>query len=212
MLVEGNRIRSVARDGAQVDRDGARVIDGGGRTLMPGLIESHMHCTFLDTDSLEALGFVPVEEHMLRSVANAKKFLDQGFTAGCSAAAAKPRLDIVLRNAINAGEIPGPRMLAATPELTVSSGLGDVGLAHMHRDTFALICDGPDEFRRTCRELVREGVDTLKINPSGDEFVPFARAHHTVMNDEEVAAVCEVARSRDLRVAAHCRSAESVKM
>ena len=103
-------------------------------------------------------------------------------------------------------------MLAATPELTVSSGLGDVGLAHMHRDTFALICDGPDEFRRTCRELVREGVDTLKINPSGDEFVPFARAHHTVMNDEEVAAVCEVARSRDLRVAAHCRSAESVKM
>ena len=212
MLVEGNRIRSVARDGAQVDRDGARVIDGGGRTLMRGLIESHMHCTFLDTDSLEALGFVPVEEHMLRSVANAKKFLDQGFTAGCSAAAAKPRLDIVLRNAINAGEIPGPRMLAATPELTVSSGLGDVGLAHMHRDTFALICDGPDEFRRTCRELAREGVDTLKINPSGDEFVPFARAHHTVMNDEEVAAVWEVARSTDLRVAAHCRSAESVKM
>jgi imidazolonepropionase-like amidohydrolase len=103
-------------------------------------------------------------------------------------------------------------MLAATPELTVSSGLGDVRLGHLHRDTFALICDGPDEFRRVARELVREGVDTLKINPSGDEFVPFARAHHTVMNEDEVAAVCEVARSRELRVAGHCRSAESVKM
>lgn len=212
VLIEGNRIRAITRDGTQVDRDGARIIDGGGATLMPGLIESHMHVTFLDTDSLEALGFVPPEEHTLRAMMNAKKLLDQGFTAGCSAAAAKPRLDIVIRNAINAGDIPGPRMLAATPELTVSSGLGDVRLGHIHRDTFALVCDGPDEFRRVSRELVREGVDTLKINPSGDEFVPFARAHHTVMNEAEVAAVCEVARSRDLRVAGHCRSAESVKM
>ena len=212
VLVEGNRIKAIARDGNQVDRDGARMIDGGGATLMPGLIESHMHVSFLDTDTLEGLGVVPVEEHVLRTMANAKTFMDQGFTAGCSAAAAKPRLDIVIRNAINAGEIPGPRMLAASPELTVTSGLGDVRLAHMHRDTFAIVCDGPDEFRRTARELVREGVDTLKINPSGDEFVPFARAHHTVMNQAEIDAVCEVARSRELRVAGHCRSAESVKM
>jgi imidazolonepropionase-like amidohydrolase len=212
VLVEGNRIRAVARDGEQVNRDGARIIDGGGATLMPGLIESHMHVSFLDTDSLEALGFVPPEEHTLLAMKNAKKLLDQGFTAGFSAAAAKPRLDIVIRNAINAGDIPGPRMLAATPELTVSSGLGDVRLGHIHRDTFAIVCDGPDEFRRVARELVREGVDTLKINPSGDEFVAFARAHHTVMNEDEVAAVCEVARSRELRVAGHCRSAESVKM
>ena len=74
------------------------------------------------------------------------------------------------------------------------------------------MCDGPDEFRRVAREMVREGVDTLKINPSGDEFVPWARAGDTVMNEQETAAVCEVARSRGLRVAAHARSAESVKM
>jgi imidazolonepropionase-like amidohydrolase len=82
----------------------------------------------------------------------------------------------------------------------------------MYRDTFAIVCDGPDEFRRVAREMCREGVDTLKINPSGDEFVPVARAHQTVMNEQEIAAVCEVARSRDKRVAAHARSAESVKM
>ncbi len=212
VLVRGNRIKEIARDGGQVSRDGARVIEGGGATLMPGLIESHMHVTFLDTDSLEGLGFVPPEEHTLMAMANARKFLDQGFTAGCSAAAAKPRMDVVIRNAINNGEIPGPRMLAATPELTVSGGLGDVRMEHMHRDTFALICDGPDEFRRTARIMCREGVDTLKINPSGDEFVPIARAHHTVMNEDEIAAVCEVARSREKRVAGHCRSADSVKL
>ena len=60
--------------------------------------------------------------------------------------------------------------------------------------------------------MCREGVDTLKINPSGDEFVPFARAHQTVMNEAEVAAVAEVAKSRGKMLAAHCRSAESVKM
>ena len=93
-----------------------------------------------------------------------------------------------------------------------SGGLGDVRLMHMHRDTFAIVCDGAEEFRRVGREMCREGVDTLKINPSGDEFVPVARAHQTVMNEQEVAAIAEVARSRDKRVAGHCRSAESVKM
>ncbi len=212
VLVQGNRIRTIARDGARADGEGARVIDARGATLMPGLIESHMHVSFCDTNTLEALGFIPPEEHTLRTMMNARKFLDQGFTSGCSAAAAKPRLDVVIRNAINAGDIPGPRMLAATPELTVSGGLGDVNLWHMERDTFGIICDGPDEFRRVARQMCREGVDTIKINPSGDEFVPVARAHHTVMNEDEVRAVCEVARSREKRVAGHCRSAESVKM
>ena len=81
-----------------------------------------------------------------------------------------------------------------TPELTVSGGLGDVNLWHMQRDTCAIVCDGPDEFRRIARLMCREGVDTIKTNPSGDEFVPAARGHHPVMNEKEVAAVCEVAR------------------
>ena len=60
--------------------------------------------------------------------------------------------------------------------------------------------------------MCREGVDTLKINPSGDEFVPVARAHQTVMTEAEIEAVCEVGRSRGKRIAAHARSAESVKL
>ncbi len=212
VLVEGNRIAKVARDGAALSRDAATVVDGGGQTLMPGLIESHAHISFCDTPSLEGLGDMPPEEHTLETMKYARKMLDQGFTALFSAAAAKPRLDVVIRNAIDAGDIPGPRMRAASPELTVTGGLGDVRRAHMYRETFAICCDGADDFLRTAREMCREGIDTLKINPSGDEFVPFARAHQTVMNDAEVAAVCEVGRSRGKRIAAHARSAESVKM
>lgn len=212
VLVEGDRIKAVAQQSTPIATDGAQVVDGMGATLMPGLVESHSHMTFLDTSTLEALGDVPPEEHILRSVKNAKKMLDQGFTACNSAAAAKARLDVVLRNAINAGDVPGPRSLAASPELTVTAGLGDVRLRHMNRETFAIICDGADEFRKTAREMVREGVDTLKINPSGDEFVPHARAHQTVMSEAEIAAVCDVAQAHGKRVAAHARSAQSIKL
>jgi imidazolonepropionase-like amidohydrolase len=212
VLVEGNRIKAVAPQGTPIAADGAQAVDGGGATLMPGLIESHSHLTFLDTPDLEGLGFVPPEEHTLRAIRNAKKMLDQGFTGCNSAASAKARIDIVIRNAINAGEFPGPRTLAASPELATTAGLGDVRLRHMHRETFAIICDGADEFRKVAREMVREGVDTLKINPSGDEFIPHARAHHTVMTEAEIAAVCEVGHAHERRIAAHARSAESVKV
>ncbi|MBV8410688.1 MAG: amidohydrolase family protein, partial [Alphaproteobacteria bacterium] len=212
VLIEGNRVKAVARAGESVAADGAERVDGGGATLMPGLVESHCHISFTNSADLESMGALPPEEHTLLAARHAKLMLDQGFTSINSAASAKPRLDVVIRNAINAGDLPGPRMLAATPEMTVSGGLGDVRLWHMHRETFAIVCDGPDEFRKISRQMVREGVDTLKINPSGDEFVPWARAEQTVMNDDEVEAVCEVARQRGKRVAAHARSAESVKM
>jgi imidazolonepropionase-like amidohydrolase len=212
VLIEGNRIKALAREGATLARDGATVVDGGGQSLMPGLIEAHAHISFCDTPTLEGLGDMPPEEHTLETMKFAKKMIDQGFTGLFSAAAAKPRLDVVMRNAIDAGDIPGPRMRAASPELTVTGGLGDVRRSHMYRETFAICCDGAEEFRKVSREMCREGVDTLKINPSGDEFVPFARAHLTVMNEAEVEAVCEVGRSRGKKVAAHARSAESVKM
>src|SRR5258705_11699905 len=181
VLVEGNRIKAVAAQGAKIAAEGAQVVDGGGATLMPGLIEAHSHLTFLDTPDLESLGFVPPEEHTLRTAKNAKKLLEQGFTACNSAASAKARLDVVIRNAIDAGDIPGPRTRAPSPELATTAGLGSVRRRHMHRGTFAIVCDGPEEFRKTAREMGREAVDTLKINPSADELVPHSRAHQTVM-------------------------------
>jgi imidazolonepropionase-like amidohydrolase len=207
--VEGQRIAAV---GPQVSRAGAAVVDGSGMTLMPGLIESHAHISFLNLPFHLLMGDVPVEEHTLRTMKHARQLLDHGFTACCSAASAKPRIDVVIRNAINAGDIPGPRLLACSPELTVAGGLGDVNLYHHERDTFAIVCNGADEFRRVAREMCREGVDTLKINISGDAGTSSAPATETVMTEAEIDAVCEVARQRNKRVAAHARSASSVKL
>src|SRR5438552_1826112 len=88
----------------------------------------------------------------------------------------------------------------------------DVRLYHQNRETFTVICDGPEEFRRTARTFVREGVDTLKFNPSGDEFVPHSRAEQTVMTEAEIDAVCEVGHAHGKRLAAHARSARAVEL
>jgi imidazolonepropionase-like amidohydrolase len=213
VLVEGNEIVAVAREGESLQRDGAEIIDGGdGTTLMPGLVESHAHLSIDNTDDLAALGRIPPEEHTLLTMHNARLYLDHGITSCISAASAKPRLDVVIRNAIQKGEIPGPRLLAATPWLTVTSGLGDMRTLHMPKvDSMALMADGPEEYRRLTRELIREGVDIIKLVISGDSFVPHAGSQTTIMSEEEVAAAAEVAHAHGKRLSAHARSAESVK-
>lgn len=105
--MEGNRIREVApRIVRSAASHCARVADGADAVLMAGLVESHSHLSFLDTADLESLGLVPVERHLRRTLKNATKMLNQGFTACISAAAAQPRLDVVLRNAVDTGDHP----------------------------------------------------------------------------------------------------------
>ncbi|RPH77788.1 MAG: amidohydrolase family protein, partial [Candidatus Rokuibacteriota bacterium] len=174
--------------------------------------ECHAHIGLADTASYD-LTRVPPEEHMLLTVRNARTMLDCGYTSAFSAAAPKPRLDVVLKREIEAGRVPGPRLLANGSEITVTGGLGDSNLAHLpHYDTptFAWVADGPDSVRRVCRLLAREGVDLLKLNLSGDLGTSSFASEATPMTDGEVAAAMEVARAAGLRVAAHCRSAESV--
>ncbi len=214
VLVAGDRIAAVTAGGRGPRPEGARVVDGGGGTLMPGLIEPHAHLSFADVLSSD-MTQLPPEEHMLVTVRNARTMLDCGYTSAFSAAAAKPRLDVVLKREIDAGRVPGPRLLANGPEIMVTGGLGDTNrlhLPHHATPTFCWVCDGPDEIRRACRTLAREGVDLLKLNVSGDQGTSSAPSEQTVMTDAEVAAAMEVARAWGLRVAAHCRSAESVLM
>ena len=207
VFVNGNRASAVPDAGATV-------IDGRGGFLMPGLIEPHAHPSFADVGSLD-LTRLPVEEHMLITVRNAKTMLDCGYTSAFSAAAAKPRLDVVLKREIESGRVPGPRLLANGPELTVTGGLGDNNLMHLpwhETPAFAWVVNGAADVQRVARTLAKEGVDLLKLNLSGDQGTSSAPSQQTVMTDDEVAAAMEVARMRGLRVAAHCRSSESVIM
>ncbi|MGO8914386.1 MAG: amidohydrolase family protein, partial [Stellaceae bacterium] len=211
VLVEGNRIRTLARKTGELPGDGALQIDGGGMTLMPGMVEGHAHLSFGGAQKNSDLGDIPPEEHTLLTMRNAKTLLDHGFTSAYSAASAKLRLDVVIRNEINAGRLPGPRLRAAGPELTVTAGLGDENRLHMLRDSFALVVDGPEEIAKATRICIREGADNIKINISGDDFVPAAKGGMTVMREAEVLSAVEVAHSFGKRVNSHSHSSGSVK-
>ncbi len=211
VVVEGNRIKSVRKDGAGKIK-GATVIDGDGRTLMPGMIDGHLHLSWNNAPTLEAIMWMPVEEHVLVCIASAKTALDAGFTAGLGAAAAKPRLDVVIRNAINAGAVPGPRYLAASPEFTTIGGLGDTSPPHIEMNalTFGTIVTGADEMRAGVRRMIKYGNDIIKLNLSGEEITS-TPAEATPFTEEEVAAACDEARKRNKVVSAHARSAGSIK-
>jgi imidazolonepropionase-like amidohydrolase len=211
VLIDGERIRAVATTLGQIEAAGAEVIDAGGMTLMPGLVEGHAHITFINGARPTDLGDTPPEEHTLIAARNARLLLDHGFTSAYSAASAKLRIDVVIRNAIEAGDIPGPRLRACGPEITVTGGLGDDRKAHQFRDSFAIFADGPVEVTRLARLCAREGVDSIKLNISGDDHTHRGSLPRTVMSEEEVRAGVTVAHDFGRKANAHCRAAESVK-
>ena len=198
VLVQGNRIRAVGRSTAPISPAGATVIDGAGATLMPGMCEAHTHFSWNDAATLAAIQTMPLEEHVLWCAKVAKKYLEAGFTSCVGAACAKPRLDVVIRNAINSGQIPGPRYLAASQEITVPGGLGDETLPHLPfpEFSFGVNVNSADEMRKVVRMFLKYGVDSIKLNLSGDNFTPQSPSETAWMSDAEVAAAMDEGRVR----------------
>ena len=214
VTVQGNRIKSVSRSGSSMPwgATGSQRIDGHGMTLMPGLIDAHLHLSWNNAPGIDPIQMMPLEEHVLSCVEMAKLLLDSGFTAGRGAAAAKPRLDVVIRNAINEGRFPGPRYTAAGPEITALGGLGDATLPHIPDPglNLGIVVSGPEDVRREVRQLMKWGVDTIKLNLSGEEITGMG-AEEDQLSDEEVAMAVNEARRRGRSLAAHARSKNSIK-
>jgi len=93
----------------------------------------------------------------------------------------------------------------------VTGGLGDERSAHMYRESFAVIADGPAEIVKWARLCCREGADSIKLNVSGDNLYKAAKAEMTVMSEAEIRAGVDVAHDFQRKVNSHCRAAESVK-
>jgi len=213
VLVQGNRISRVGRGARTLPVSGVSVIDAAGATLMPGMCEAHTHFGWTNSKTLDAIQKLPHEEHTLWAAQVAKQYLDMGWTSCVGAATPKPRLDCVIRDAINSGQIPGPRYLAASQEITVSGSLGDDLMPHLPfpEMSFGCIVNGRDEMLKAVRMFLKYGVDSVKLNLSGDNLVPGADALTTWMSDEEVAVAAREVKVRGKRLACHARSSESVK-
>jgi imidazolonepropionase-like amidohydrolase len=182
---------------------GCEVTDLGGRFVMPGMTETHAHLSFADASPF-AIGATPVETATITAVRNAELMLCSGFTSAISFGSTY-RIDVALRDAIAAGRIPGPRLLAAGRDLgaTASNVDSDGGLSQ--------IADGPWALRKAVREQRKQRVDVVKIFIDGEAINPVNPPGELSFCDEEVAAVVDEAHRRRMRVACHARSAAAVK-
>ena len=218
VTVEGERIAVVTSSPVEaVAAPDDEVIDCTGMTLLPGMTEAHCHISFNNLTSIyDAIEQQP-EDHVLASLSNAQLLLQRGWTSLFSAASAKPRLDVAVRDAINKGMFEGPRIRAASQEITPTGNLGDLDTNYLEFPRnlrFSVACDGADNFMKTARLAARDGVDTIKVNVSGDRDWGHMHADDTVtvITEPELAAVMQVANARKLVVATHCSSSAGVKM
>lgn len=207
VLVEGNRIRAVSRSPGQLAAAGCTVVDARGMFLMPGMTEGHAHLSFEAVKATEDLITPPPEEHTLLTARVAKVLLDHGFTSAWGASEAKLRLGVAVRNEVDAGRIPGPRIRAGSLEITVTGAMGDESRLHNPRPGGpSIIVDGPEEMRKAVRLCCREGCDNIKLDVSGDPFYPNTPAHTTPMSFEEIRMAVDTAHAYGRKVNAHTRS------
>jgi imidazolonepropionase-like amidohydrolase len=203
VYVDAGRIAGiVARDAAPEIPADAIVIDGTGGTLLPGLIDCHAHYPIDPTVVDGFLGFRhdPDTTIVLRAAGMARRALDAGVTTSRSAGS-PGRYDMVLRDAIEAGFVPGPRLLAAGPALTITGG---------HGWLFGREADGEAEFVRAVRANVRDGSDVIKIVASEAAMLTTSVAGVEEMTEGEIGAVVAEAARLRRRVLAHAQNSESV--
>jgi imidazolonepropionase-like amidohydrolase len=204
LWISGNRIRYCGpmRDLPSVPAD-ADVRDVGGRFVMPGMTEAHAHLSFADASPF-AIGATAVEEATITAVRNARLMLAAGFTSAISFGSTY-RIDVALRDAIDAGRIQGPRLLAAGRDLgaTASNVDSPGGLSQ--------IADGPWALRKAVREQRKHRVDVVKIFVDGEAINPQNPPGELSFCDEEIEAIVDEAHRRRMKVACHARSAAAVK-
>ena len=216
VTLDGERVVSVT-PGHSDDHGTDRVIDATGCTVMPGLIESHGHLTFPSAVGHIDPSFNPpldvsffhhiqgLDAELARAERNAKILLDAGFTSVYSAGSLLPMpTEVILRDKIRAGVVPGPRMLAASMERDNHPVRPD---GHVEPEW-----QGPDACRAFVREQAAMGFDSVKFLLSNDDvFIP-GGSQITQYTQEEASAAGEQARESGVWLNCHAQSAESVKV
>jgi imidazolonepropionase-like amidohydrolase len=217
LVVANQRVQSIEPAGF-VPPAGAQVLDLSADYVLPGLIDCHTHLTSRADSYDEILSFTRTPfDQAIAGVVNAKLTLDAGFTTvrdvGSPAFAA-----VDLRKNIDAGYIPGPRIVASGPGLSITGGHGDlnnyspettVTLFPEHRDF--KIADGPDQVRQTIREQVKYGVDVIKIMASGGVLSKGDQPGAPQYTLEELKVAADTAHQAGRKIAAHAHGTQSIK-
>ena len=212
LVVEGDTIREVLAQPVKLVK--ASVIDCGGRTLMPGLIDSHVHVVLSDV-VIRNMENIPLTLMTARTAALMRKMLNRGFTSVRDTGGA----DWGLKEATEKWLLPGPRLFIAGRAIGPTGGHSD----SRRRTDFGARCqccnalsfsmgiaDGVSEVRRAVREEMRQGCDQVKIMMSGGVASPYDPLDSLQFSDGEVSAAVEEATAFGRYVCAHAYSAEAI--
>jgi imidazolonepropionase-like amidohydrolase len=208
IVIQGDKIVSVGSDSAAPA--GAQVIDLSNATVLPGLIDAHTHITFTTNFGYSRLG-ISIPREALNGARNARVTLDAGFTT-IRNVGADGFTDVALRDAINAGDVPGPRMLVSGPPLSITGGHCDDNMLpfewHVQNEGVA---DGVEAVQHKTREIIKYGADLIKICATGGVLSHGDNPQASQFTLEEMKAIVADAHRLGRKVAAHAHGAEGIR-
>jgi imidazolonepropionase-like amidohydrolase len=211
IVIEGDKIAQIAPSSEVTAGSGDTTINLPDATLLPGLIDMHTHLTF-DLSSLGYQGLsISTAREALHGARNARRTLEAGFTTVRNVGA-KDYADIALRDAINEGDVIGPRIIASGPALGITGGHCDENLLppafHLQGDGVA---DGIEGVQHKVREVIKYGADVIKICATGGVLSKGDDPNASQYTLEEMKAIVADAHRLGRRVAAHAHGAEGVR-
>ena len=218
VLIRGNVIERISTQPIPVDRRAdTRIIDGGGRTLMPGLIDNHWHAVMARVTPVQAFG--DITYNSLQAGAEATDTLMRGFTTVRDLGGPV----FGLKTAIDEGIVNGPRIYPSGAVITVTSGHGDfrqltdlprtIGgmLTRMEQLGGAMVADSPDEVRVRTREQLMQGASQIKLTAGGGVSSPFSPIDVTTFTEAELRAAVEAAENWGTYVTTHAFTPAAIR-
>jgi imidazolonepropionase-like amidohydrolase len=218
IVIRGERIESVEPWSKVQPPKGARVVDLSGLTVLPGLIDCHVHLSMEVGKGweLEAIKGTTADAAILATV-SAQRTLRAGFTTVRNLAD-RGGESVALRNAIDRGLVPGPRVITAREMLSITGGHGDwtngfrPGLTLEGQDTGGTgVCDSPDACRAAVRYQIKYGADLIKISATGGVLSPGDEIGARQFSDAELQAIVAEAHALGKKVAAHAHGTAGIK-
>ncbi len=217
ITIEGDRIVAVGPDDGTATA--GSVIDLTGQTVVPGLMDMHAHMvgSVEGNETYAALVVRSAAQEAMEGVRNARDTVMAGFTTVRDVGTFRAFVDIALRDAIDAGWTPGPRMFCAGAYVTSSTGGGDIpGLAvdvdeRLPRDLRFGVANSPDEVRKVVREILHRGAAQIKVIATGAVLTEGTNPGAPEFSEEEIRAAVEEAALYGTYVAAHAHGPEGIK-